>query len=172
MCINFVLLSGSCERGKALVCDSYHIDKDILNGTETCRNIDDSCFVLWGEETNERNETLHRVIKKGCFQLDRCKDIQNASDCIQNANNDAFKSENVSGFCCCNTDMCNVNFTAVDYEEYELTVIVPTTMRGKYFQNSLTDLPIVIWLAQLIGTRLHSRRSWVRIPAKQLDVGS
>lgn len=113
------------------MCDSYHIDKGIFNGTETCKNVGDSCFVLWGEEQNERNETLHRVIRKGCFQIslhkpsDHCQD-----DCIQNPDYDAFKSENVSGFCCCNKDMCNINFTAVDYEEYEST-IAPTTSNGK-----------------------------------------
>ena len=114
-----------------LVCDSYHIDMGIHNGTETCKNSDDHCFVLWGEEERDNNETFHRVIKKGCFRIALHSKFQHChEDCIQNPDYDAFKSENVSGFCCCTKDLCNINFTAVDYVENESTV-TPTTIKGK-----------------------------------------
>ena len=117
---------------KKLVCDSYHKDKGILNGTEKCNNTDDSCFALWGDEVNERNETVQIVIKKGCFKISAphhsrgCQD-----DCIQNPNYDAFKSVNVSGFCCCKVDMCNKNFTPVYYVEHESTVAPASDAGGK-----------------------------------------
>lgn len=137
----FILFfSVSCQGGAGLLCDSYHTDEGILNGTETCKNVDDSCFVLWREETNERNVTFQTVIKKGCFKVSaekpskRCQD-----DCIQNPNYDAFKSENVSGFCCCKTDMCNKNFTPVYYTEYEST-IAPSTTTGSKFNNQIMIL--------------------------------
>ena len=114
-----------------LVCDSYHIDMGIHNGTETCKNSDDHCFVLWGEEERDNNETFHRVIKKGCFRIALHSKFQHChEDCIQNPDYDAFKSENVSGFCCCTKDLCNINFTAVDYVENESTV-TPTTIKGE-----------------------------------------
>ena len=127
------LLAGSCQEENDLVCDSYHTDEGILNGTEKCKKNDDySCFVLWRDKVNERNETSHVVLKKGCFKVSeydpsrRCQD-----DCIQNRNYDAFKSENVSGFCCCVVDMCNKNFTPVYYVEHDSTVAPASTAGGK-----------------------------------------
>lgn len=112
-----------------MLCDSYHTEEGIFNGTETC---DDSCFVLWREETNERNETFQIVIKKGCFIISTQEPFKSChNDCIQNPEYDAFKSENVSGFCCCTMDMCNKNFTPVYYTEYESTVAPSTTTGGK-----------------------------------------
>ncbi|XP_078356124.1 bone morphogenetic protein receptor type-2-like, partial [Oculina patagonica] len=119
---------GSCQGGKELLCDSYHTDVGIFNGTETCKSSDESCFVLWREETNERNETFQTVIKKGCFIVTEEKPSKPClEDCIQNPYFDAFRSVNVSGFCCCNVDMCNRNFTPVYYTEYESTVAPSTT---------------------------------------------
>ena len=118
-----------------MLCDSYHTDRGILNGTEKCKNSDDACIVLWKDEVNERYETVQIVLKKGCFKVSvedpsrRCQD-----DCIQNPNYDAFKSKNVSGFCCCNMDMCNKNFTPVNYTEYESTVAPASTAGGKLIE--------------------------------------
>nr|XP_058972784.1 bone morphogenetic protein receptor type-2-like [Pocillopora verrucosa]XP_058972785.1 bone morphogenetic protein receptor type-2-like [Pocillopora verrucosa] len=118
MCVN----QGSCEGGKGVTCESYHPEKGILNGNETCDTAEYSCFVLWKDNVNERNETFYIVLKKGCFQVSvneafrDCKD-----DCIQNPNYDAFRSHNVSGFCCCNIHMCNRNFTPVYYTESTTT---------------------------------------------------
>ena len=116
------------------MCDSYHTNKGILNGTEKCKKNDDyTCFVLWRDEVNERNETSQVVLKKGCFKVSdddpssRCQD-----DCIQNPNYDAYKSENVSGFCCCMVDMCNKNFTPVYYVELESTVAPASSAGGKF----------------------------------------
>ena len=114
------------------MCDSYHTDIGILNGTEKCEKSDGSCFVLWRNEVNERNETVPIVLKKGCFKVSAhdpsrsCRD-----DCIQNPNYDVFKSENVSGFCCCIVDMCNKNFTPVYYVEHESTIAPASTAGGK-----------------------------------------
>lgn len=125
-------MPGSCQEDSNLLCDSYHTDRGILNGTEKCKNSDETCFVLWRDEVNERNETVQIVLKKGCFKVSehnpskRCQD-----DCIQNPNYDAFRRKNVSGFCCCNVDMCNKNFTPVYYVEYESTVAPSSTAGGK-----------------------------------------
>ena len=143
--LNF-FFSGSCKGGVGLVCDSYHIDRGIRNGTETCQNVDDHCFVLWGKEETGNNETVHRVIKKGCFKIALHSNFQHCcEDCIQNPDYDAFKSQNVSGFCCCTKDLCNVNFTAVEYTEYESTV-TPTTRKGELWFFSL------VWFLPFCGT--------------------
>ena len=123
-----------------MVCDSYHHNKGILrSGNETCQSAGERCFVLWRDETNKRNETLHIVIKKGCFgvspanSLDHCQD-----DCIQN-HKLAFRTENVSGICCCNIDMCNVNFTSVPYVKNETTT-APTTTYGMFSLRGRSNL--------------------------------
>ena len=126
----FLFLSGSCEEGKSakeLVCDYYYqTDKGIQNGTETCENADDRCVVFWGEKQNERNETLHRIFMKGCFQIPKlsgyCQDTCNQPS----LRHKGYDSKLGTGFCCCNTDMCNANITAVD-EEYDTTV-APTAI--------------------------------------------
>lgn len=126
------LLPGSGQEEINLLCDAYHTEKGILNGTEKCTKTSETCFVLWREEVNERNETVQIVIKKGCFTISahsplrRCQD-----DCIQNPNYDAFKSANVSGFCCCKVNMCNKNFTPVYYLWDESTVAPSSSATGK-----------------------------------------
>lgn len=128
----FILFPGSCEGGKGVTCESYHPEKGILNGNETCDTAEYSCFVLWKDNVNERNETFYIVLKKGCFQVSvneafrDCKD-----DCIQNPNYDAFRSHNVSGFCCCNIHMCNRNFTPVYYTESTTTTATTDMSTGE-----------------------------------------
>ena len=81
---------------------------------------------------NERNETVQIVLKKGCFYVSASDPSRHCQDeCIQNPNYDAFRSENVSGFCCCKVDMCNKNFTPVYYVENESTVAPSSTAGGK-----------------------------------------
>lgn len=135
----FLALSGCCEGGKGLICDSYWADKGTVNRTETCENVDDHCFVLWGQEIIN-NKTLLVVIRKGCFKIALHKNYEYClKDCIQNPKYDAFSSKNISGFCCCTEDLCNVNFTAVDYEE-DVSTVASTTGRGKVIQFSLAFL--------------------------------
>lgn len=116
------------EKVRGLECHTYDLRKGIYNGTKTCPTESDHvCFVLWGEKT-EKNETRHIVISKDCFSIS----LENhhkycLKDCIQNPEYDAFRNRNVSGFCCCSHDLCNRNFTAVDYEEYESTVVGATS---------------------------------------------
>jgi len=117
---------GLCKGGKGLVCDYYYdYGLGIGNGTETCQSDDEYCFALWGEEQNERNKTLYGVVMKGCFALS-APELYCQDDCIQ-IYNYAFKREDVSGFCCCNTTMCNTNFTAIDYADYGTTVASTTS---------------------------------------------
>ena len=131
-----ICFSSSClpdifVKVKGLECHTYDLKKGIYNGTKTCpAESDHVCFVLWGEKT-EKNETQHIVIRKDCFGIS----LENhhkycLKDCIQNPEYDAFRNRNVSGFCCCSHDLCNRNFTAVHYEEYESTV-VGATSQGK-----------------------------------------
>lgn len=117
-----------------MACDYYNYAVGIKNDTETCKSDDAYCYVVWGEEQNERNETLHTVVMKGCFKISPDEGIQycNQDHCIQNHKYNSFKSVNVSGFCCCDVNMCNTNFTTVlvDYVKYESTV-ASTTTNGK-----------------------------------------
>lgn len=116
------------EKVRGLECHTYDLKKGIYNGTKTCpAESDHVCFVLWGEKT-EKNKTQHIVIRKDCFGIS----LENhhkycLKDCIQNPEYDAFRNRNVSGFCCCSHDLCNRNFTAVHYEEYESTVVGATS---------------------------------------------
>ena len=97
------LFSAFCEGGRCLVCEKTV--RGIQNGTESCKNAGDFCFASWEDENA-------RVLSKGCFETyghgwlhPECQ--QDA--CIQ-ADGEPY------GFCCCNTNLCNANFTAVDDE--------------------------------------------------------
>lgn len=145
---------GCCEGGKGLICDSYRADKGTVNGTETCENVEDHCFVLWGKE-NINNKTLLVVIRKGCFKIALHKNYEYClKDCIQNPKYDAFPSKNISGFCCCTEDLCNVNFTAVDYEE-DVSTVASTTGRGMTKQRSnrmvIIAVALVIFIVLLLA---------------------
>ena len=136
---DYFLFSIDCwNEVSGLKCNSYHPTEGIYNGSEKCTHDDDHvCFVLWRKE-NIDNKTSLVVIRRGCFHVGLDNHLEYClQDCIQNPDYDAFKSENVSGFCCCSGDLCNTNFTAVDYEDYESTIAV-TTQQGKVWLKRYT----------------------------------
>ena len=75
------------------------------------------------------NETLHKVIRKGCFQNDEKKELRFCHDeCVQQPLPEAMKEKNVSGYCCCTTDLCNTNFTLKEYPSVNVTDTVPISI--------------------------------------------
>ncbi|XP_068715631.1 bone morphogenetic protein receptor type-2-like [Montipora foliosa] len=148
----FICFSQDCwNKVSGLKCNSYHPTEGIYNGSEKCTHNDDHvCFVLWRKE-NIANKTSLVVIRRGCFHIGLDNHLEFCrQDCIQNPDYDAFKSENVSGFCCCSGDLCNTNFTAVDYEDYESTIAV-TTQQGVDKQEAgkivIIAVALVIFIA-------------------------
>ncbi|KXJ14825.1 bone morphogenetic protein receptor type-2 [Exaiptasia diaphana] len=112
-------------------CQQYSDADPSINGTKVCEKGENSCFALWSTRKLQDNTTIGIVIRKGCFRIsfDR-PEIEHpcGADCIQRPDFDAMKKQkNVSGFCCCNRDNCNKNFTMV---EYEITTESPSNVTG------------------------------------------
>jgi len=115
-------------------CEQYSDTDPSVNGTAICEKGENSCFALWKTIKLPDNTTLPIVIKKGCFRIsfDRPEHEHPCGpDCIQRPDFDTLKRhENVSGFCCCNQNDCNRNFTMV---EYEITTESPPEIKGMFF---------------------------------------
>ena len=114
------------------MCAVFPLEKDGANssGVKTCdaaQNI--YCFALWDTKIKD-NKTVAVVHKKDCFIISHVESTKQAvcsKECVQKPHYDAFKSGNVSGFCCCTEDMCNTNFTMVEYDEEPTKSVAPTT---------------------------------------------
>ncbi|XP_032238544.1 bone morphogenetic protein receptor type-2 isoform X2 [Nematostella vectensis] len=140
-------------KSKRLYCESYgNKDAVVINGTEVCR--EDPyfyCMVVWSTRFLEDNTTVADVVSKGCFRIVFEQEGQKHPcnhNCVQQQHFDSMaKSKNISGFCCCDTDYCNKNFTIVEYKEK----VVPTrTTGGKVHLTSNINIIVGIVLATLL----------------------
>jgi hypothetical protein len=98
----------------------YSASDPLDNNTEVCQNNRMYCFAVWSTRKLPDNTTVGVVIRKGCFTISF--EMPNTehpcgNQCIQSPVYDAMgRNKNVSGFCCCDTNYCNTNFTMTEYD--------------------------------------------------------
>jgi len=117
------------------VCEYYNYATG--NGTGhnvTCADSRDYCYAFWKEAKGDNNEMLHRVTFKGCWRTTQtyCQD-----DCTQWPPKYDLAADGF-GFCCCLTNMCNVNVTAIGNASWEYEP--KEKCNGKFIQRNRAAL--------------------------------
>lgn len=141
-----ILLSVLVRSGLSkVICEGYpaHSHPDEKNGTIICNA--NSCVVVWQTVTLPNNETVHKIIKKGCFLNEEKNERKMCHDeCVQQPLPDVMKKRNVSGYCCCTQDLCNANFTLKYYPPENATETVTLTNDVNNDRFSTTMIAIVV----------------------------
>ncbi|XP_051985769.1 bone morphogenetic protein receptor type-2-like isoform X2 [Xyrauchen texanus] len=103
------------------------------NSTIRC-NHGGHCFGLWGKKNNEIF-----LVKQGCWT--NLGDYQECSDRCMVTNPPSVVKNGTYRFCCCNKDMCNMNFTE------DFPPPSPTTAQPLYSRRLYREEAIVVTLA-------------------------